>query len=199
MAEEKAKTQEEISEADWTDTPARVRELVIALKGRIEQLETQIAGLQEQVNRNSGNSSQPASQNGAKGFQAKPKEKSKKRRGGQEGHQGHERQMYETEDCASIEEHYPQRCWQCGEDLQGRDESPQRIQVVELPSLKPVVKEHRFHAIECSCCGARTRAFEAEIVNGSGYGERLAGLDRTDEWRISAKSPHGEAFVRGSI
>ena len=78
MAEEEAKTQEEISEADWTDTPARVRELVIALKGRLEQLETQIAGLQEQVKRNSGNSSQPASQNGAKGFQVKLKEKSKK-------------------------------------------------------------------------------------------------------------------------
>jgi hypothetical protein len=84
--------------------------------------------------------------------------------------------MYKSEECASIEEHYPQRCWECGEDLQGRDESPQRIQVVELPSLKPVVKEHRFHALECGCCGARTRAFEAEIVNGSGYGERLAGF-----------------------
>ena len=78
MAGQEAKPQEEISEADWADTPARVRELVIALKGRIEQLEAQIAGLQEQVNRNSGNSSQPPSQNGAKGFQVKLKEKSKK-------------------------------------------------------------------------------------------------------------------------
>lgn len=176
MSEQEAITQEEISEADWADTPVSVRKLVVVLKGRIEQLETQIAGLQEQVNRNSGNSSQPASQNGAKGFQVKPKEKSKKRRGGQEGHQGHERQMYEAEDCARIEEHYPQKCWQCGGELEGRDVTPQRIQVVELPALKPVVKEHRFHAIECGCCGARTRAFEAEIVNGSGYGERLAGF-----------------------
>jgi polyhydroxyalkanoate synthesis regulator phasin len=48
MAGQEAKPQEEISETAWADTPVCIRELVLVLKGRIEQLETQIKGLQEQ-------------------------------------------------------------------------------------------------------------------------------------------------------
>jgi hypothetical protein len=47
---------------------------------------------------------------------------------------------------------------------------------VELPPLEPVVSEHRFHALECDCCGTWTRAFEPKIVNGKGYGARLSAL-----------------------
>jgi len=42
--------------------------------------------------------------------------------------------------------------------------------------LVPVVVEHRFHALSCECCGERTRAYDAEIVDGSRYGERLCAL-----------------------
>ena len=75
-----------------------------------------------------------------------------------------------------IEDHDPQVCCECGGGLSGADALPQRCQVVDIPPLHPIVVEHRFHALECPCCGVRTRAYDAQIVDGSRYGERLCGL-----------------------
>jgi regulator of replication initiation timing len=141
-----------------------------------EQLRIENQHLQEQLNRNSSNSSRPPSQDAPRSLKPKPKEKSGKARGGQPGHAGHCRKLYPPEQCQRIEEHYPATCWRCGSALSGEDPVPQRCQIVELPPLVPIVTEHRFHALDCACCGERTRAFEAEIVNGSGYGERLTAL-----------------------
>jgi transposase len=38
------------------------------------------------------------------------------------------------------------------------------------------VIEHRFHSLSCGCCGQRTRAYDAEVVDGSRYGDRLCAL-----------------------
>jgi transposase len=89
---------DEISEADWSQTPESVKRLVQSLLGRIEQVERQaeelraeVATLQEQVKRNSKSSSQPPSQDSAKGFKPKVKRTgNKKARGAQWGHEGHE-------------------------------------------------------------------------------------------------------------
>lgn len=164
----------QITTEDWEKTPVSVKACVLGLTQRIEQLEEQMAQLQEQVNRNPGNSSQAPSQAGAKGFKAKAKEKSGKKRGGQAGHKGHQQLLYALEDCQSIEEHYPETCCECGGVLVGEDAEPQRVQIMELPALRPVVVEHRFHALTCAGCGTVTCAFDGEIVNGSRYGARLA-------------------------
>jgi transposase len=42
-----------------------------------------------------------------------------------------------------------------------------------LPEVVPLIYEHRFHQLECDHCGAWTRAWSEEIINGSGYGERV--------------------------
>jgi len=47
---------------------------------------------------------------------------------------------------------------------------------VELPPLRPIVTEHRFHALACSSCGVGTRAYDREVVDGSRYGDRLCAL-----------------------
>lgn len=89
---------EQISDADWEKTPSSVRRLVEVLVKRIEEHEQQLkqlAGekqlLQEQGKRNSSNSSIPSSQDQGKGFQSKRQPKSGKKRGGQPGHEGHDR------------------------------------------------------------------------------------------------------------
>lgn len=166
----------EISEADWEKTPESVKKLIAGLVERMARLEEGQQHLQEQVKRNSKNSSQPPSQDVAKGFKAKPKEKSSKPRGGQVGHTGHQQELYPPEQCEEIKEHYPSHCCECRHELSGEDATPQRCQIVELPPLQPMVIEHRFHALECPGCGVRTRAYEAEIVDGSRYGERLSAL-----------------------
>ncbi len=38
----------------------------------------------------------------------------------------------------------------------------------------PQVIEHRFHRLSCQHCGAATRAWDEGIIDGSGYGERVA-------------------------
>jgi hypothetical protein len=42
------------------------------------------------------------------------------------------------------------------------------------PPAQAQVSEHRFHCRECKQCGALTRSWNAAIINGSGYGERVA-------------------------
>jgi len=84
--------------------------------------------------------------------------------------------LYAPEECAAIEEHYPSHCCACGEALIGIDAEPQRCQIVEIPPLRPIVTEHRFHALECSSCGVRTRAYDRDVVDGSRYGDRLCAL-----------------------
>jgi transposase len=37
----------------------------------------------------------------------------------------------------------------------------------------PQIAEHRFHCRGCERCGALTRAWDPDIINGSGYGDRV--------------------------
>lgn len=166
----------DISDADWESTPESVKRLVEQLLKRVTVLEERQQHLEEQLQRNSQNSSQPPSQDSSLGFKPKPQEPSKQRRGAQSGHAGHQQNLYAVEECAAIEEHYPSHCCACGEVLSGCDPQPQRCQTVEIPPLRPIVVEHRFHALECSRCGVSTRAYERSIVDGSRYGDRLCAL-----------------------
>ena len=142
----------EIPQEDWANTPESVKRLVDSLVERIRSAKTTQQGLQEQVKRNSQNSSQPPSQDTPKGFKANPKKKSGKARGGQAGHEGHSQSLYPPEQCQRVEEHYPEECCECGHELSGVDATPERCQIIDLPPLQPVVIEHRFHALECPCC-----------------------------------------------
>lgn len=168
---------EEISDSDWAQTPESVKR---SLLGRIEQLERQYEELQaenamlrEQLQRNSQNSSKPPSQDLRKGFKPKEKKGNGKSRGAQFGHEGYEQKFYPVEQCETVENHYPQRCIECGASLQGHDLDPYRVQHIDIPPVAPVVSEHRFHALSCEQCGAETRAWDDEIINGSRYGERI--------------------------
>lgn len=177
-----------LSDADWAATPVSVKTLLLQLLERLEQQSVQIEQLQaelvslkaenailrEQVSRNSGNSSQPPSSD--KGFKVSRKRKSGGRRGGQFGHDGHERLMFAPEDCVEVIEHYPRQCSVCGTALSGTDPSPYRHQVIELPPLLPEVVEHRFHELVCPHCESLTRAESRPIVSQGGYGSRLRGI-----------------------
>lgn len=180
MEEPLAYSIEQISQADWERTPLSVRQVVEELTRRINQLDAeqqQLRGayelLQEQVKQNSTNSSQPPSKDRVKGFKPNRKPKSGKKHGGQMGHEGHERPLYPSEMCEEIIEHYPEGCWQCGNELSGEDPAPFRTQVVEIPEMVPQIREHRVHELVCEQCQARTRADCPEVYVQSGYGARV--------------------------
>ncbi|MEM9090813.1 MAG: DUF6444 domain-containing protein [Cyanobacteria bacterium P01_F01_bin.53] len=178
-----------VSESDWKGTPASVKALVLNLVSRVEELENQFADLRaenaqlraenellkEKLQRNSQNSSQPPSEDKAKGVKTK-KPRSRRPQGGQPGHPGQGPQLYPPEACERIENYYPRRCHHCGKGLSGEDPTPYRVQKVDVPKIVPIVVEHRFHQLGCECCGSLTRGWDDGVVNSPRYGERLTGL-----------------------
>jgi transposase len=67
----------------------------------------------------------------------------------------------------------PERCRRCQQPLQGEDLQPQRRQVTEIPSVKPVVTEYQLHQLVCPACGEATRAALPPGVPTGGFGPRL--------------------------
>lgn len=172
-----------VSDADWAQTPESVKALVMNLLSRLEKLESEVerlsaenALLKEQIKKNSENSSKPPSQDKPKGFKAETKDPKARKRGGQPGHEGYGFKFYAPEECEQILDYYPEYCEACGASLSGEDPAPHRVQQVELPVIKPVVVEHRFHQLSCPCCDGLTRGWDETVLNQSLYGERLSAV-----------------------
>ncbi|MEW6499594.1 MAG: IS66 family transposase, partial [Cyanobacteriota bacterium] len=181
-----AKTLPEISAEDWAKTPPSVKALVeylmkevaeiAELKARVSKLEEENRYLREQLGRNSGNSSQPPSTDGPGQKVTNKQQGSGKKRGGQKGHRGHQRELIPSEECQQVLDYYPSNCRKCGEELSGKDPAPFRHQVVEIPEIKPYVEEHRLHQLCCGECGTLTRAQLPSTVSESGYGVRVVAI-----------------------
>jgi transposase len=84
------------------------------------------------------------------------KRKSKKKRGGQPGHEKHERPLIPTNLCHDMQPLKPTECRRCGAKLSGSDPEPLRHQVWELPQIKPIVTEYQRHRLVCPSCGETT-------------------------------------------
>jgi len=166
-----------VSAEDWEKTPQSVQVLVVGLLTRLQALETEVARLREQVNRNSGNSSQPPSSDGP-GVVKPPKKKthSGRNRGGQAGHPGTNRKLVDTADLKAEHDIKPATCRCCGESLSGDDSHPYRHQVAEVPPVKVEVTEYRLHTLSCAVCGTATRAKLPEGVPPGGFGPRFQSM-----------------------
>jgi transposase len=125
---------------------------IAVLKARIEELERQVKGKTPQ------NSSLPPSTQHPHARPQPPKRKSKKKRGGQPGHDKHERPLIPTDQCDDVQTLKPTECRRCSEKLSGSDREPLRHQVWELPEIKPHVTEYQLHRLECARCGETTCA-----------------------------------------
>lgn len=192
----------EIPNSDWEKTPLSVKELVEKLGQLVRQSEQELADkesqnqeLLEKINRTSNNSSSPPSADPLGAEKSQKKKKSGKKRGGQPGHRGHSRFLYEPSECESVLDHHPETCSCCGERLTGVDAFPYRHQVVEIPPIKPIVIEHRLHQLVCDSCGTTTRAFLPEGVNPSGYGTRVVALVAV----LSSAYRHSQRMVQRAI
>ena len=166
---------------DWEETPVSVRNLVVQLVGKIEQLEQRLQELEienellrEKLDRNSRNSHSPPASDPPKIEKVKTKKSRGKKRGGQPGHEGSGRPLYPVEECCAVIDHYPHRCTGCGEELCGEDSQPYRHQVVEIPPIQLNILEHRLHQRVCHHCGQKNRAVLPSDVQTSGYGTRVS-------------------------
>jgi transposase len=101
-----------ITLAEWQQTPDRVQRRVIDLCAEVKQLRETVEVLQELINRNSQNSSQPPSQDRPEQKPAREASGPPRKRGGQPGHAGHHRTL--VADVDEVVVYKPIRCEQCG-------------------------------------------------------------------------------------
>jgi transposase len=165
----------EIVVAELRTENAAVRAENAALHARIEELE-------RRVNRDSRNSSQPPSSDPPKSraerrreAREKAKELSRRKRGGQAGHEGSHRELAPSEEVSQVFEHLPERCT-CGQRFDGTETqvgNPVTHQQWELPRIQPLIFEHRRLRLLCPGCGKERLAALAAGVTPSAFGPAL--------------------------
>jgi hypothetical protein len=169
---------ERITAKAWSRTPKVVRAEMVALTQELAEVKARLAKAEEQLRRNSHNSSQPPSQDKAEQKQPVETEaaKTRRRRGGQVGHAGRQRPLLPLAAVDKVVVHRPVQCAQCGALLLGQDATPVRHQVTDLPPLKAHVTEHQVHTLTCGCCGATNRGVLPAEVAASQFGPNLVSL-----------------------
>jgi transposase len=141
-----------------TISPELEAEMTPAVRAFVESLLERLRNLEARVGLNPQNSSLPPSTQHPHARPQPRKRKSKKKRGGQPGHEKHERPLIPTEQCDEVQTLKPTECRRCADELSGSDPEPLRHQVWELPQIKPHVTEYQLHRLECAGCGATTCA-----------------------------------------
>jgi transposase len=168
-----------VSDADLAATPASVIALIPwqarqiqRLTARVAELEAEVAELKARLGTDSTNSSRPPSAAHPHAKPITPKPKSKRRRGGQPGHDKHERALIPAEDCQAVVPCVPTQCRRCGRTLHGTDPEPLRHQVWELPEIQPIVTEYQQHRLRCVCGSSTCGELPAGVPSGQA-GPRL--------------------------
>ena len=143
------------------------------LSARLDASERRVRQLEEQLAKDSHNSSKPPSSDGL----SKPKPKSLRRpserpSGGQPGHPGHT--LHQVAKPDRTLRHGVERCSHCGRSL--AEQAPDRIerrQVFDLPEPKLEVTEHQGEVKTCPCGRLNRAAFPPEAVAPVQYGPRV--------------------------
>lgn len=174
---------------DWRDD--RIEELeaeLVARDARIAELEEQVASLMKQVaelaaklGQNSRNSHLPPSSDSPEERRqrgGKHRSKGERKRGGQPGHQGAQRELLPPEKVNKFVDLFPSHCENCWKPLpRVPDAAAKRYQQTEVPPIEPHTTEWRRHEVACPCCRYRTRAaYDEGKIPASPFGPRLMAI-----------------------
>lgn len=149
------------------DNPEALCDLVLELQEKLKKLENQIA-------RDSHNSSKPPSSDGLKRI---PKTRSLRKKsnnntGGQKGHRGATLNKVDKPD--HIEEHKLTGSCPCGQLLDDITSSEyQSRQVFDIPPLKIEITEHRAEIKYCTCRKKHVANFPEGVNAPTQYGQRI--------------------------
>jgi transposase len=168
------------SEEDFQATPEPVRGYIIQLEDMVIKLFKETANLKKRVsklenrlNKNSQNSSKPPSSDSPYEKPLKKTEKSKRKRGGQIGHKGHQQKRMEP---ATENILFPDT-YDCGcssfdtESIKPFYTHP----VIELPKIEMDVRHFILNQGVCTQCGNIVKAHLPK-EHQSGYGPRISAL-----------------------
>lgn len=146
----------------------QMAEMQARMQAEIDELKAQVKRLTPQ-----NSSLPPSTQHPHARPPANSKPKSKKKRGGQQGHRRTIRELVPIEQCSEVVTLIPDTCRRCGKELQGTDPQPYRHQVSELPKIEPIITEYQQHRLTCNCCGTTTRATLPSGVPTGQFGPRM--------------------------
>lgn len=151
--------------------------LIVALWNHIQLLETRIKKLEDQLSKNSNNSSKPPSSDGFN----KPNPKSlrptgQRKTGGQPGHKGSQLEKHPSPDTVVL--HTLNQCSKCGHFLFNVIPCDyEKRQVFDIPPLKLEITEHCAEVKQCTKCQHKTTAnFPDGVTQATQYGERIKSL-----------------------
>jgi len=183
------------AEAIYDAGRERCVEFILELSQALERLtvanarlEQRVSRLEEELRKNSSNSSTPpsadppksrAERRAAARERAKQwaKAKGERKPGAQPGHKGSGRKLLPKDQVDEIVEHYPDACEGCGHEFSADEREPSvrcgRHQVADLPPIAVIYCEHRTHRLLCPCCGKRTTAKLPPGVGDSPFGPGL--------------------------
>jgi transposase len=144
------------------------------LKARIDVLERELA--RYTTRKDSNNSSMPPSKDENRHPRTSSlREKSGRKAGGQPGHEGKTLEMTETPD--EIIEHRACFCPECGKDVSDLPfELFGKRQVIDIPTIKQVVTEHRVYRCKCTCGKMVESDFPVGVDSPVRYGKNIETL-----------------------
>jgi transposase len=158
----------------------RLEQQIGQLLEQLAALTQRVAELTERLGKNSRNSHLPPSSDppGAAGKGGGQRPKSDRPRGGQRGHRGSRRELVAADKVDDVIDLYPAECENCWAALPEQpDPGAKRYQWIEVPPLRPYIKETRRHEVGCPCCGHKTRAaYDEREIPASPFGPRLMGI-----------------------
>jgi transposase len=148
--------------------------VVLELQKMLLEQAAEIQSLRDQISKNSGNSGKPPSSDGLKKPRTRSlREKSKRKSGGQKGHQGHTLKMVATPDC--VELHAVSNCPHCSANLERIVcERYEKRQVFDIPPMQMEVTEHQAEIKLCPKCHREVKGnFPPEVKHPVQYGHRI--------------------------
>lgn len=166
--------------------PSAVQAYISALETAVSGLQTQlgvaqqlVAELQVYTRQTSRNSSRPPSADPPNARPRPHRPSSPRKRGAQPGHKQHERVLLSVEEVDEIVDHRPVQCPTCQEALPSELPEvlePERQQVWEVPEIKPLVTEHRYHTVTCPHCQTPVKAERPAEVPVGAFGPGVVAL-----------------------
>lgn len=147
------------------------------LKECVANLQERVKALEDQIAKNSRNSSKPPSSDGLnKPAPRSLRPKGERKAGGQKGHCGHTLEMVEKPDYTVV--HPADQCEECGLSIVEEETcGVEKRQVFDIPPIKVEVTEHKAEIKKCPRCGHLNKGtFPEDVTAPAQYGLRLKGI-----------------------
>jgi transposase len=168
----------------WEQTPPPAQEMRLRQAAELAHLRAEVAqwpatvdAWARRLGRTSRTSSQPPSADPPHARSQRARHEPRGRRpGGQPGHEGQARAVVPVEVVDVVMPLRPGRCAHGQHLLRGEEPAPERHQVAEIPSMRPVITAYQVHRVVCPGGGHAPRAAWPEGRPTGGFGPRVQAI-----------------------